>query len=40
MLLRTCARMIGLYNTSFMAKRAIQFGTRIADKKISGTAVF
>lgn len=33
MILRTCARMIGLNKISFLAKRAIQFGTRIANKK-------
>jgi asparagine synthetase B (glutamine-hydrolysing) len=38
MLLRTCARMIGLYNTSFLAKRAIQFGTRIANRKNEGAS--
>jgi asparagine synthetase B (glutamine-hydrolysing) len=36
MLLRTCARIIGLNEISFLGKRAIQFGTRIADKKNSG----
>jgi asparagine synthetase B (glutamine-hydrolysing) len=37
MILRTCARMIGLNSTSFLAKRAIQFGTRIANRKNAGT---
>lgn len=40
MLLRTCARMIGLQDISFLVKRAIQFGTRIADKNISGETLF
>jgi asparagine synthetase B (glutamine-hydrolysing) len=38
-LLRTCARMIGLTDISFLIKRAIQFGTRIADKNIKGDTV-
>jgi asparagine synthetase B (glutamine-hydrolysing) len=40
MILRTCARMIGLNSTSFLAKRAIQFGTRIANRKNAGKNSF
>ncbi|CUI15031.1 asparagine synthase, putative, partial [Bodo saltans] len=37
-LLRTCARMLGLRDVSKLQKRAIQFGTRIADRKLQGNA--
>lgn len=37
-ILRTCARMLGLRDVSKLQKRAIQFGTRIADRKLQGNA--
>ena len=37
-ILRTCARMIGLQEVSRLQKRAIQFGTRIADRKQHGSS--
>ena len=37
LVLRTAARMLGLVTTSALQKRAIQFGTRIANRKIQGS---
>jgi hypothetical protein len=37
-LLRTCARMIGLRDVSRLQKRAIQFGSRVADRELPGSA--
>jgi asparagine synthetase B (glutamine-hydrolysing) len=36
MLLRTCARLLGLRSVAGLVKRAVQFGTRIADRKVRG----
>jgi asparagine synthetase B (glutamine-hydrolysing) len=38
-LLRTCARLIGLRDVSRLQKRAIQFGTRVANRKMCGSQV-
>ena len=37
-ILRRLARMIGLRRSSWLQKRAIQFGTRIANKNVCGQA--
>ena len=39
LVLRRLARMIGLRQSSSLQKRAIQFGTRIANKNVCGQAV-
>ena len=39
MILRRLARLIGLTSASYLQKRAIQFGTRIANKNVCGQAV-
>ncbi|KAL3914746.1 MAG: hypothetical protein SGPRY_007517 [Prymnesium sp.] len=38
-ILRRAARLVGLSYSSYLQKRAIQFGTRIANKKVCGKAV-